>query len=207
MVKKILILHYSADCGHKFEIEKSNESIKVVNKEPKSNFGNIPLNNNIPTQQIQNDNLHLMNVAMNKKSEGLACLLSFFIPGLGHAYIKKYGRFILIFILAIILIINILYASYRYNFLGNLSLYNLYYLGYDMADYESAGAWLNFSMILYLIFWFVQLILTYFDAKKYNENLLRGIFVGESNAGLILLIFILSIFSLSAIAGFIIMVT
>ncbi len=112
-----------------------------------------PVNNdNFSTGNV-NNNMNQYQLLSQKKSVGIAVLLSFFIPGLGFLYIKEMEQFFVYFL------------SYFVILIINLTIVPMFDLGILS---------LIISIVLFVL-WLVQLIRTYQTVSEKNNNIMMKI--------------------------------
>ena len=124
-------------------------------------------------KSFNNNTENTNSTTVKTKSRGVAVLLSFFVPGLGYAYIKRYKTFALAFVFGLILIGYIFYSS-NYAYLVEYSLNYVKYTFYNYSDLDYAIYRRTLSYLMYFIFWIVQLIGIYKNTNEYNDNLVNG---------------------------------
>lgn len=103
------------------------------------------------------DEYDMASILVNRKSEGLAILLSFIITGLGQMYVGRIGRGI-----------SLLVAQIVMSLLAMMVL--------PTMSYSSPGAVLAASltlMLAILILWIYSMYDAYSLAKEHNQELLR----------------------------------
>lgn len=103
------------------------------------------------------DEYDMASILVNKKSEGLAILLSFIITGLGQMYVGRIGRGICLLVvqIAISVLVTVVISP---------------------LSYSSPGVMLAVVLIMMsavLILWVFGMYDAYCLAKEYNQNLLR----------------------------------